>query len=346
MPMPEESRGARFALARRLESEGQQQAARRLYEALAQEGHVEALTALGQNLLVREPLDTFEGVRRIIEAANKGGGEAIHFCGVMSAMGSGLAQNWKMALDCLAASADRNWDPAQKELQLLSGETDAAWASLRDRIDIPALMKIPSLRLVHPAPRIAVAEKFLAREICDWLIERARPRIARAKIFDGEAAAQFDSGRSNSAAEFNFVEIDVVLALIRARISVITGLPKAGMENTQILHYAMGQSFAPHFDYLDPSLPRIAETIAQGGQRVATFLVYLNDDFDAAETSFLRLDWRYRGQKGDAILFWNVDQAGVPDSATLHAGLAPTRGEKWLLSQWIRLPPARSAQGL
>ncbi|HVV64565.1 MAG TPA: 2OG-Fe(II) oxygenase [Rhizomicrobium sp.] len=84
----------------------------------------------------------------------------------------------------------------------------------------------------------------------------------------------------------------------------------------------------------------------RAGQRVATFLVYLNDDFDAAETSFLRLDWRYRGQKGDAILFWNVDQAGVPDSATLHAGLAPTRGEKWLLSQWIRLPPARSAQGL
>jgi hypothetical protein len=26
----------------------------------------------------------------------------------------------------------------------------------------------------------------------------------------------------------------------------------------------------------------------------------------------------------------------MPDVKTLHAGLAPTRGEKWLLSQWMR----------
>lgn len=342
MPPNEEMRTDRFAHAHRLESEGQQLAARRLYAAMAQEGDVEALTALGQNLLVCAPLDAYEGVKAIVEAANKGGGEAIHFCGVMSAIGAGLAQNWKMALDCLGASADRGWPPAQKELQVLSGGAGAAWAALRDGIDIHALMKTPSLRQIHSAPRIAVAEKFLAPELCDWLIGRARPRIARAKIFDGEAAASFDSGRSNSAAEFNFVEIDIVLALVRARIAAITGLPAAGMENTQVLHYAVGQRFAPHYDYLDPALPRIAETIAQGGQRVATFLVYLNDDFDAAETSFLRLDWRYRGQKGDAILFWNVDPLGAPDPATLHAGLAPARGEKWLLSQWIRLPPARS----
>jgi hypothetical protein len=57
------------------------------------------------------------------------------------------------------------------------------------------------------------------------------------------------------------------------------------------------------------------------------------------------LKWRYRGRKGDAIFFWNVDPSGAPDKRTYHAGLAPTRGEKWLLSQWIRerapQPPAK-----
>jgi hypothetical protein len=74
------------------------------------------------------------------------------------------------------------------------------------------------------------------------------------------------------------------------------------------------------------------------GQRAVTFLVYLNDDYDGAETAFLALKWRYRGNKGDAILFRNVDSTGAPDLATLHAGLTPSRGEKWLLSQWIRMP--------
>lgn len=336
-----EERGVTFALGRKLESEGQHAAARHLFAAMAGRGDVEALTALAQNLLVREPLDSYEGVRTMIDAANKGGPEAIRFCGAMSAMGAGLAQNWGTALDCLQASAERDWRPAQDELRLLSARSDGPWNVLRNAIDVPSLLKPAPLRTVHDAPRISVAEKFLSPELCDWLVDRAKPKIERARIFDSGAVAQLDSGRNNSAAEFNFVEMDIALALIRARIAAVTGLATTGFENTQILHYAVGQRFAPHYDFLDASVPKIAETIAQGGQREATFLVYLNDDFDGAETSFLRLDWRYRGAKGDAILFWNTDQNSIADTATLHAGLAPARGEKWLLSQWIRRPPQR-----
>jgi hypothetical protein len=37
------------------------------------------------------------------------------------------------------------------------------------------------------------------------------------------------------------------------------------------------------------------------------------------------------------LLFANVDAATrAPDPLTLHAGLPPTRGEKWIFSQWIR----------
>jgi len=341
MSSANEDRGVQFALGRRLESEGQQEAARRLFTSLAERGDIEALTALGQNLLIREPLNSYEGVRTIIDAANKGGAEAIRLCGAMAAMGAGLAQNWSMALDCLQASAERDLRPAQDEIRLLAAKSDGSWKSLRDAIDIPSLLQSAPMRTVHTAPRISVVEKFLSPQLCDWLVTRAKPKIERARIFDSGADAQIDSGRNNSAAEFNFVEMDVVLALIRARIAAVTGLVTTGFENTQILHYAVGQHFAPHYDYLDATVPRIAETIAQGGQREATFLVYLNDDFDGAETSFLKLDWRYRGGKGDAILFWNTDQNAVADTATLHAGLAPTRGEKWLLPQWIRRPPQR-----
>ena len=32
----------------------------------------------------------------------------------------------------------------------------------------------------------------------------------------------------------------------------------------------------------------------------------------------------------------------APDYESLHAGLAPTRGEKWLFSQWIRSKPVNA----
>ena len=39
----------------------------------------------------------------------------------------------------------------------------------------------------------------------------------------------------------------------------------------------------------------------------------------------------------DALAVWTN---GKPDPMTLHAGMAPTSGEKWLFSQWIRQAPA------
>lgn len=325
-------RDRQFAQALQLQDEGRQDEARRLFAAI---GDVEALTALGKSLLTRPPIQSYDGVKTVIEAANKGGAEAVYLCGAMAALGAGLAQDWSMALDCASASAARDWRPAQDELRLLARASGDDWKALRDAVDVAALTKHGTLRSVHARPRISVAEKFLAPELCDWLIARGRPKLQRARTFVSAA----DDSRNNSAAEFNFVEIDLVLALIRGRIAALTGLAARGMENPQILHYQTGQRFAPHYDYLNPANPAVAGSLAEAGQRVATFLVYLNDAFDGAETSFLKLDWRWRGQKGDAILFWNVDEADTPDPATLHAGLAPTGGEKWLLSQWIRRAP-------
>ena len=104
-----------------------------------------------------------------------------------------------------------------------------------------------------------------------------------------------------------------------------------------MLHYAPGQEFKPHFDFLDPDIPSDADEIARRGQRNMTLLVYLNDDYTGGETEFPVLGLRYKGRKGDALLFRNLDSAGAPDRRMLHAGLTPVTGEKWLLSQWTRL---------
>jgi prolyl 4-hydroxylase len=113
-------------------------------------------------------------------------------------------------------------------------------------------------------------------------------------------------------------------------------MPTQFFEPPTMLHYKPGETFQPHYDFLDDTKPGLSNEIAQNGQRVLTFLLYLNESFDGGETEFPLIDVRYKGNKGDALCFWNVMADGSPDRRTLHAGLPPTRGEKWLLSQWVR----------
>ena len=82
--------------------------------------------------------------------------------------------------------------------------------------------------------------------------------------------------------------------------------------------------------------PGTAADLARRGQRIATFLIYLNDDFEGGETQFPKAGIAHRGSTGDALFFANITPEGAPDPLTLHAGTPPTKGEKWIFSQWIR----------
>ena len=124
--------------------------------------------------------------------------------------------------------------------------------------------------------------------------------------------------------------------VIRARIAAATNLPLPVFEPAQIMHYSVGEEFRPHYDFLTEDEEGWAAQLQRYGQRIATFLLYLNDDFDGGETDFPAIGLSHRGAKGDALFFANIDPAGAPDRQTLHAGRPPSRGQKWILSQWIR----------
>jgi hypothetical protein len=334
-----------FAQARALQTQGCHTEAREILSRLAEQGDPAAAAALGKSLLFREPMDFKRGIDLIMRASNVHNAEALQLCAVLSAQGAGLPQDWGAALGYLEANAEHGHEAAQNELRLLASAQGDDWRSLRDSVDLSALLAPGRLQLVHTRPRVAVVEKFLTPEFCDWLIARAKPKIAPAQMIDEEGVHYIGSERNNSWAHFGMDEFDLAFVLVRARIATLTGIPVQGFEKTQILHYAPGQRFVAHHDFFDPKLPAQRNMMEKFGQRVVTFLIYLNDDFDGAETGFMELNWRYRGNKGDAILFRNVDATGAPDPTTLHAGLSPTRGEKWLLSQWIRLPPQAARSG-
>lgn len=266
-----------------------------------------------------------------------GDAEAMAFAGVLAALGAWEPQSWETATARLARAAELGSDFARRQLAVLSGREAGAPDELAAAIDWAAwLAPAPKTRRLDD-PRIATAKAFLSPGACAWMIERARGRVAQALVFDAASGGRaVEAGRSNSAFEFAFEDLDLVTVAIRARIAANVAVPPGALETIQVLHYAPGQRFDRHFDFLDPATPGFAAEIERSGQRIATFLVYLNGGFEGGETEFPLLDVRYKGQTGDALMFSNVDAAGAPDRRTLHAGLPPMSGEKWLLSQWIR----------
>jgi hypothetical protein len=270
-----------------------------------------------------------------------------------AAEGAGVPKDWDSALDQLQLAAGLGLRLARAELAALAGDWTLArdiaagkaaefseWGEFRRAIDIAAWLEVPRPRVLSAAPRIAAVEGFASPEICDWLIERARPKLAPAKVYDRETGGpRSENVRTNSECHFPRDESDLVLLFLRARMASITELPVHAMEATAILHYLPGQEFLPHFDFLDTDSPGPAKDVAEHGQRVLTFLLCLNDEYEGGETEFPALGKRWKGRKGSALFFWNVEPDGTPDRRTAHAGLSPTRGEKWLLSQWIRGRP-------
>jgi prolyl 4-hydroxylase len=310
----------------RYEGEAKIQAARGCYATAAKTGSVVGLRRLAISLLTQEPIEGEPGVNMMRAAADKGDAEAALVCANLAAGDTGLPDRWRVARECLEVAAERGAAFAAEQL---------AFAE-RVKLDFSDLAR-PERR-VFDAPRISVIEGCASTAECDWLIERARPKLHRALVYDPDIGGGLqEMVRTNSSIAFSIAQSDVVLMLLRARIEAIAGPLR--FEASSILHYAPGQEFKRHYDYFDRALPGHLRELETKGQRVATLLVYLNDDFEGGETEFPRLDWRYKGRKGDALLFWNVDPAGEPDPRTLHAGLPTSRGEKWLFSQWLRQDP-------
>jgi len=302
---------------------------------------VAELTTLGRRLLVGDGVapSPAKSIATLREAAARGGGEAAALLSICAAWGVAQARNVDTALDHLARAAELGWDPALRELQLLARDSGSDSTALRRKVDVASWRSIPPARVVFEKPRIVVVEGFATADECRWLIGRAGSGLTRAKVYRGNSTPQVVQTRTNREMSFTIFNADVVLSLIRDRIAAASGAPVTHFEIAKLLHYSPGEQFALHADFIEAKTPELAHDLAARGQRAATFLIYLNDGYQGGATQFPRLDWQYRGGRGDALLFSNVDAGGAPDYDTVHAGMPPTAGEKWVLSQWIRTRP-------
>ena len=318
-------------------------------------GDAEAQFTLGMEIMSgpRAGVEWRRGIALIETASARGHAQASERCAIFECMGIGRVSNWNRALDFLLLAADQGSSTAQGQLMLLcDGSKEPVvpkrprpgfWRELRSRTSIDQRVQCSESRSLSDRPWIRGIEGFATSAECRWLIALARDRLKPATVVDpATGILQQHPTRTNRGVEFQVLEMDLVMELIRARISAAVRLPLPLFETSQVLHYSVGQEFRPHHDFLDPKNEAHRVHFAEQGQRIATFLIYLNEEFGDGETSFPAIGLNHRGRTGDALFFANVDRDGRPDALTLHAGLPPTWGEKWIFSQWIRdRAPAR-----
>ncbi|MGD9980880.1 MAG: 2OG-Fe(II) oxygenase [Hyphomonadaceae bacterium] len=251
-----------------------------------------------------------------------------------AAIAAAHRQSWSEALMLAARAAGTGDADAAAQLTVLAGGEDAAdW----NAIDPAVLIAPPQFERISQEAAVGVSRGFATPAMCSWLIARAERRLAPSMVNDSVTGqARQHPNRTACTCAIGPDDRDLIVAVLQARAANLTHVPVENHEAPNVISYEPGQKFGLHVDFVDPRNPLFARELAILGQRTVTVVTYLNEDFDEAPTQFPALKLNVRGATGDAIAWFNVRADGSPDPNTVHAGMPPTRGRKWVLSQWIR----------
>lgn len=200
-------------------------------------------------------------------------------------------------------------------------------------------------------PRAFVYHNFLSKEECEYLINLATPHMRKSTVVDSDTGKSKDSRVRTSSGTFLARGRDKIIRDIEKRIADFTFLPLENGEGLQILHYEAGQKYEPHFDYFMDEF-----NTKNGGQRMATVLMYLSDVEEGGETVFPNAQgnisavpwWNelsecgktglsIKPKMGDALLFWSMKPDASLDPSSLHGGCPVIKGNKWSSTKWIRV---------
>lgn len=272
-----------------------------------------------------------EPIRLVVAACEQRSAEALLYHAALAARGHARPQSFDDAFRMVEQAAALGDTRAKGQLMALGRTFDNdAWFGPVNAVQH------------HAAPRVSTIEGFLSKPVCNWLIKQASKNLVKAPVQTAanNGAFSIDNARSNSVAGSSLLQPDIVVQLVNMRIAATIGVPLGHQEPTNFLHYARNQQYADHYDFFTKEEEAgFARELATIGQRVATVLVYLNDGYEGGATVFPRLNWSFRGKPGDALIFWNLSANGEREMDSLHAGAPVTKGEKWLLSKWVRQKP-------
>lgn len=224
--------------------------------------------------------------------------------------------------------------------------------AVQDQEQLAVPLKVPTPRLPEGAVRVMVLDRemtvvmnlrhpqvvvladFLSQEECVEMIQLADPRLARSQTVDTATGdSEVNVARTSEGMFFSRGENDLCRR-IEARIEALLNWPVDHGEGLQVLRYAPGAEYKPHYDYFDPQKPGSAPILKRGGQRVGTLIMYLNTPERGGATVFPDAGLDVSAVAGHAVFF--SYPLAHPASKTLHGGGEVMAGEKWVATKWLR----------
>ena len=185
------------------------------------------------------------------------------------------------------------------------------------------------------APDVVLLDNFMTHDECDAFCALSKSTLTKSNVVDDATGAHVGHEHRTSLGTYFTLGQNDLVKKIEARIAEITGTSVPNGEGIQILNYAGGGEYRPHFDYFPDNTGGRVHT-AKSGQRTITVIMYLNDVKAGGATVLPDIKLSVYPKKGSALYFSYVNSKGQVDPSTLHGGSPVVEGEKWIATKWIR----------
>lgn len=181
------------------------------------------------------------------------------------------------------------------------------------------------------------------------MVEKAGPRLRRSGVVGVNGGSDVSEIRTSQGMFFSREE-DAIIAGVEKKLSEWSLIPLGNGEGIQVLRYERDQEYKPHFDYFFHE-----QGTDNGGNRLATVLMYLSDTEEGGETVFPNVavpksqnqsagfsqcamkGLAVKPRKGDAVLFWSLRTDGVLDKGSQHGSCPVIKGVKYAATKWYHV---------
>jgi prolyl 4-hydroxylase len=176
---------------------------------------------------------------------------------------------------------------------------------------------------------------FLTKEECDTIIKISTNKLFESAVFEKEGDVKNNNVRISKQCWLDNID-DPIINNISQRIAEATKTDIKLQEQMQVVKYDENGFYTPHYDACDSTIYDHCDRMNQNmGARYITFIMYLNDDFEAGETLFPHINQKVIPQMGKGVIFYNTDEKGLILKKSLHGGLNVKNGSKWIANKWI-----------
>lgn len=202
--------------------------------------------------------------------------------------------------------------------------------------------------IINDLPLVRTTPNFLPIDICKDLIDWGRGKLVPGRVVGHDGKDTIDNTIRSASVVSKHYDTFPHYELINDLVSKHINIDKSRFEKITLTHYKKGQDFKCHQDYFiennEDSIYKSHndERCSKGGNRTSTVIIYLNDVEEGGQTWFPWLNFQITPQTGKLCQFnYDYDEPEY-NIRTQHSSIPVIKGEKWIITIWIREQPLSS----